>query len=140
MTDTGETTVPSASRGRGRGKRGGFGKYLRARGRRGGGRPAEFHKRLLLEGEEEAEVDTEEAEEIARKYARRPIVSNIYREPNPEEPVLNEDDACSMSIDFRYGRLISRIVCEVEEDPEVDLSSFLERQRLEDSLDAQASL
>ena len=100
MADTGASTVPSASRDRGRRKRGGFGKYLRARGRRGGGRPAEFHTRLLLEGEEETEVDKEEAEEIARKYAKRPIVSNIYREPRPEEPILNEDGACTMSVDF----------------------------------------
>ena len=39
-----------------------------------------------------------------------------------------------------YRRLISRVVGEVEEESEIDLSRFLERQRLEDSLDAQASL
>ncbi|KAI5120621.1 hypothetical protein M0805_009382 [Coniferiporia weirii] len=108
------TTQPA--RGRGRGKsRGGLGKYLRARGRgRGGGRPAEFHKRLVLEDEElvELEEDSEEAKELARKYARRQLGSNADRYAEPE-PVLNSDG-------------------EVDEEPEVDLSSLLARQRFDD--------
>ncbi|OSD03751.1 hypothetical protein PYCCODRAFT_193879 [Trametes coccinea BRFM310] len=98
---------PSRGRGRGRGKsRGGLGKYLRARGRgRGRGRPAEFGKRLLLEDEQEAEVDEEAQAELERKFARRQLTSNADRYAEPE-PELNS------------------------EEPEVDLSSFLERQKL----------
>ena len=75
--------------GRGRGRsRGGLGKYLRARGRRGYGRPAEFNKRLLLEGEGPP-LDDEEAEQVAAnaiKYSRRQLGSNAdrYEEPGPE--------------------------------------------------------
>ncbi|KAH8114857.1 hypothetical protein DFH11DRAFT_1469446, partial [Phellopilus nigrolimitatus] len=107
--------------GRGRGKsRGGLGKYLRARGRGrgGGGRPAEFHKRLVLEDEEVLELDpeSEEAKELAReqarKYARRQLGSNAdqYAE---QEPALNSDG-------------------EVDREPEVDISTFMARQRLDD--------
>ncbi|KAI0698254.1 hypothetical protein BC835DRAFT_1269268 [Cytidiella melzeri] len=109
-----EAATSAPPRGRGRGKsRGGLGKYLRARGRGGGrGRPAEFHKRLLLEGEQEQEVDEEEQKELARKYARRQLGTNAdrYAESDPE---LDSD-----------GEPIV--------EPEVDLSSFLERQRLSD--------
>ncbi|KAF8629454.1 hypothetical protein AX15_003433 [Amanita polypyramis BW_CC] len=115
------TTPPGPSsqegdqtRPRGRGKsRGGLGKYLRARGRRGYGRPAEFNKRLLLEGEAPPE-DDEEAEQIvaenARKYSRRQLTSNAdrYEEPEPElgsdgEPIV---------------------------EPEVNLTTLLEKQKL----------
>ena len=89
---------PPASRGRGRGRsRGGLGKYLRARGRgRSYGRPAEFSKRLVLEGEEkiELESDSEEAKELRRKYASRKIASNADRYAEPE-PVLNSDGICT---------------------------------------------
>lgn len=75
------------ARGRGRG-RGGLGKYLRARGRgRGFGKPAEFGKRLVLEGEEvDEEEDEEAAAERARKFSRRQLGSNAdrYVEPEPE--------------------------------------------------------
>lgn len=95
MADPSEGSTSTAPRGRGRGKRGGLGKYLRARGRRGGGRPAEFRERLVLEGEESGEIDPEEAEEITRKYAKRTIVSSVHRsEPDPE-PILNSDGPCS---------------------------------------------
>ena len=81
-------TPQGASRGRGRVKsRGGYGKYLRARGGgHGRGRPAEFSRRLVLEGEQEAELDEEEAKEVARKYARRQPGTNAdrYVEPEPE--------------------------------------------------------
>jgi len=89
------TTSPTTDRGRGRGKsRGGLGKYLRARGRRGSGRPAEWGKRLVLENEGRAEiVDPEELEEInqkEQKYARRELGTNADRYTE-EEPVLNSD-------------------------------------------------
>ncbi|KAG6846721.1 hypothetical protein H0H93_012236 [Arthromyces matolae] len=100
-------------RGRGRGNRGGLGKYLRAKGRRGGGRPAEFGNRLVLDGEKEEELDEEEAAERAAKYSRRRLGTNAdrYEEPEPElgsdgEPIV---------------------------EPEVDLSAFLEKQRISDS-------
>ncbi|KAG6328747.1 hypothetical protein ID866_10341 [Astraeus odoratus] len=112
MTEEGPTTTDSP-RGRGRGKsksRGGLGKYLRARGRgRGYGRPAEFTKRLVLEGEEQVELDPEEAEELQRKYGRRQLGSNADRYVEPE-PELGSDGE------------------EIKE-PEVDLAAFLERQR-----------
>ena len=81
----------SSARGRGRGRgrsRGGLGKYLRARGRghRGGGRPAVFKERLVLEGEQEDELDEEEAAELAQKFSRRQLGTNAdrYKEPEPE--------------------------------------------------------
>lgn len=72
--------------GRSRGNRGGYGKYLRARGRSQGGRPAEFTHRLLLEGESKEELDEEEAAERQAKYSRRQLGSNAdrYVEPEPE--------------------------------------------------------
>ncbi|KAH9887057.1 hypothetical protein C8Q73DRAFT_714543 [Cubamyces lactineus] len=110
-TSAESSSAPTRGRGRGRGKsRGGLGKYLRARGRgRGRGRPAEFGKRLLLEDEEDVEVDEEEQKELERKFARRQLVSNADRYAEPE-PELNSEGE------------------EVVE-PEVDLSSFLERQK-----------
>ncbi|KAK0472481.1 hypothetical protein IW261DRAFT_1553336 [Armillaria novae-zelandiae] len=97
-------SASGSGRGRGRGKsRGGLGKYLRARGRgRGYGRPAEFHQRLVLEGEAPRE----------RKFSRRQLGTNADRYAEPE-PELGSD-----------GEPIV--------DPEVDLSSFLGRQRLSD--------
>ncbi|KAI0830088.1 hypothetical protein BC628DRAFT_1336843 [Trametes gibbosa] len=110
------STTPARGRGRGRGKsRGGLGKYLRARGRgRGRGRPAEFGKRLLLEGEEAGGLDDEEQKELdrelERKFGRRELASNAdrYAEPEPE-------------LDSGGEELV---------EPEVDLSAFLEKQRL----------
>ena len=82
------STSSTAPRGRGRGKsRGGLGKYLRARGRgRGRGRPAEFGKRLLLEGEMPDDMDEEEIAEMQQKYSRRQLGTNVdrYKEPEPE--------------------------------------------------------
>ncbi|KAG1816853.1 uncharacterized protein BJ212DRAFT_178649 [Suillus subaureus] len=109
------TSEPSRARGRSRGKsRGGLGKYLRARGRGRGGRPAEFHQRLVLEGEEAVDLDpdSEEAKELQQKYAQRHLGSNADRYAEPE-PELDSDGE------------------EIRE-PEVDLSSFLARQRLSD--------
>ena len=72
---------------RGRGKsRGGLGKYLRARGRgRGLGRPAEFGKRLLLDGEGNDE-DHADALDDGKTYSNRPLATNAdrYVEPEPE--------------------------------------------------------
>lgn len=138
-SEASNTTQTPPSRGRGRGKsRGGLGKYLRARGRgRGGGRPAEFHKRLVLEDEEtvELEPDSEEAKELASKYARRQLGSNADRYAEPE-PVLNSDG------EFEYFTTFETLLIPVdtliflgeeEPEPELDLTSFLARQRLDDS-------
>ncbi|KAI0290737.1 hypothetical protein B0F90DRAFT_1854779, partial [Multifurca ochricompacta] len=94
--------------------RGGHGKYLRARGRgHRGGRPAEFQERLLLEGEQPEELDDDEVAEHSARYARRTIGTNAdrYEEPGP---AIGPD-----------GQPII--------EPEVDLSTFLARDRLEDS-------
>ncbi|KAK7026800.1 hypothetical protein VNI00_015458 [Paramarasmius palmivorus] len=118
MSDTASGSGSSSNnRSRGSHKpRGGFGKYLRARGRgRGRGRPAEFRERLLLEGEGPPdEEDEEEAAERIKKYSRRQLGTNAdrYEEPEPElgsdgEPIV---------------------------EPEVDLSAFLEKQRLNDDV------
>ncbi|KAF8063954.1 hypothetical protein FPV67DRAFT_194690 [Lyophyllum atratum] len=115
MSEASSSETPAAGRGRGRGRgnRGGLGKYLRARGRgRGRGRPAEFGKRLLLEDEQEEEEEEEEAAERAAKYSRRQLGTNADRYAEPE-PELGSDG-------------------EPEVEPEVDLSSFLERQRISD--------
>jgi hypothetical protein len=84
MTTPGDSRPAQASRGtRSRGShkpRGGRGKYLRARGRGGRGRPAEFNERLLLEGEMPLALGDEEAAEKARqekaKYGKREMKSN----------------------------------------------------------------
>jgi hypothetical protein len=96
MSDTTPSTNVSdtGSHGRGRGRaRGGLGKYLRARGRghRGGGRPAQFGKRLLLEGEEPLDDEDEELiSERAQKYSRRQLGTNLDRYKD-EEPELGSD-------------------------------------------------
>ncbi|KAF9221755.1 hypothetical protein BS17DRAFT_768412 [Gyrodon lividus] len=118
MADS-STSTPSDNqprgRGRGRGKsRGGLGKYLRARGRgHAYGRPAEVTKRLVLDGEEGEDIDPEEADEMRRKFAKRQLGSNADRYAE-EEPQLDSDGE------------------EIRE-PEIDLSAFLEKQRLSDS-------
>lgn len=108
-----DSTTAHLGRGRGRGSsRGGFGKYLRARGRRGAGRPAQFHERLLLEGEKLEDEDEETVAELRAKYGPRQLGSNADRFAE-SEPELDSD-----------GEPIA--------EPEVDLSKFLERQRLSD--------
>ena len=108
MSSEPSTSEGTQSRGRGRGRgksRGGFGKYLRARGRgRGRGRPAEFTKRLVLEGEEAEELDpdSEEAKELERKYARRHLGTNADRYVEPE-PILNSDGACALYQNSRFA-------------------------------------
>ncbi|KAI1790886.1 hypothetical protein LXA43DRAFT_890266 [Ganoderma leucocontextum] len=119
MSDSAEGSSAGAGergRGRGRGKsRGGLGKYLRARGRgRGRGRPAEFGKRLVLDGEEVLDLDEEEQKayerELQQKFGRRQLGTNADRYVEFEPELDSEGE-------------------EVVE-PEVDLSAFLERQRL----------
>ncbi|TFK26912.1 hypothetical protein FA15DRAFT_244372 [Coprinopsis marcescibilis] len=113
---TSDSSSRGTGRGRGRGKsRGGLGKYLRARGRghRGGGRPAVFNQRLLLEGEGPDDEEEEAAKaELAIKYSRRNLGTNADRYAE-EEPELGSD-----------GEPIV--------EPDVDLSDFLERQRITD--------
>lgn len=88
MSDITPSSAPegSSAPSRGRGKRGGFGKSVRARGR--GKRfttPAPFR----VNQEEDEEVDEEEAERERAKYARRNMASNADRyeekEPDPGE-------------------------------------------------------
>jgi len=102
------------ARGRGyRQSRGGRGKYLRARGRDYHiGRPAEFQARLLLEGEQPELLDEAEAAELEARYTRRTLGTNAHRYEEPE-PEIGAD-----------GQPI--------EEPEIDLSAFLARQRVED--------
>ncbi|KAH9476722.1 hypothetical protein JR316_0010636 [Psilocybe cubensis] len=120
MADAGESSAGAASQGRGRGRgksRGGLGKYLRARGRgRGMGRPAQFGTRLLLEGEGAEQLTEEEqaerAQELAQKYSRRSLGTNADR--YKEEEVELDSDG------------------EPVVEPEVDLSAFLEKQKISD--------
>ncbi|KAG8997941.1 hypothetical protein FRB90_012404 [Tulasnella sp. 427] len=101
-------------------RRGGFtGKAQRARGKRGFGKPAAFGTRLYLEGDkvrkdetEMTEEELEQAQENARKYSRRELGSNAHRYEEPEEVEKAEGEE------------------EEEPEPEVDLSKFLEKQRL----------
>ncbi|KAI0053488.1 hypothetical protein FA95DRAFT_1552549 [Auriscalpium vulgare] len=112
---TADSSPSSATRarGRGRGNRGGLGKYLRARGRRGAGRPAVFNERLVLDGEGSQELEEEEARERELKYSRRQLGTNADRYVEPEPEIGSDGE-------------------EVVE-PEVDISKFLERQRLDDA-------
>ncbi|KAF9526200.1 hypothetical protein CPB83DRAFT_495904 [Crepidotus variabilis] len=118
-TPSTDSSTSSSNRGRGRGKsRGGLGKYLRARGRGRGGRPAEFSQRLLLEGEGRSHLTEEEAaeaeKELREKYGRRNLGTNADRYKE-EEPELDSD-----------GEPIV--------EPEVDLSTFLEKQKISDDV------
>ncbi|KAF7976555.1 hypothetical protein HWV62_6213 [Athelia sp. TMB] len=133
------TTVSEGTRGRGRGKsRGGLGKYLRARGRGGGrGRPAEFGTRLLLEGEKPLDLDPESEEAIAareyqQRFSKRQLGSNADRYPEPE-PTLNSDGAVFVPHIASFVDIGPKSTGEEEVEPEVDLSSFLERQRISDA-------
>ena len=95
--DSTSSVPPSRGRGgsRGRSNRGGFGKYLRARGNKGTGRPAVWKPKLLPEGEGPGGEDDEEVrearEEVARKYAKRQLGSNADR--YQEEPELDSEGA-----------------------------------------------
>lgn len=86
MTDT-TTSTPLPRRGK---SRGGLGKYLRARGRRGYGRPAEFTQRLVLEDEMQDEEDEELKAEQTQKYSKRRLASNADRYVE-QEPELDSD-------------------------------------------------
>ncbi|KAF8587704.1 hypothetical protein K439DRAFT_1407267, partial [Ramaria rubella] len=102
--------------------RGGLGKYLRARGRRGTGRSAEFGKRLVLESEERndksgSEDDEDERHALGNKYAKRQLGTNADRYEEPQ-------------VDLHHQ----------ESEPEVDLSTFLAKQRLTDQEDRKHSV
>lgn len=108
MEDGSSSTQPSRGTPKSRGShkpRGGFGKYLRARGRgagRGrGGRPAEWGKRLVLEGEQDVELDEEEAKEMQAKYSRRQLGTNVDRYKEPEPELDSDGKVCSWYI-FKY--------------------------------------
>ncbi|KAF8494919.1 hypothetical protein F5888DRAFT_1714145 [Russula emetica] len=119
MSDETRYSQPSSSTStgaRGRGyirSRRRTGKHIRARGRGyRGGLPARFQERLTLDGEQSEQLDEAEAAELEARYARRTVGTNAdrYEEPEPE-----------IGLD---GQPIP--------EPEVDLSAFLERQRMED--------
>ncbi|KAG8907615.1 hypothetical protein FRB99_003311 [Tulasnella sp. 403] len=104
--------------------RSGRGKALRARGKKSFGRPATFGERLLLpedkphggrEGKEGEEGSEGEEQNDQARYARRQLVSNAHRydEPEPETDENGEDI----------------------EEPEVDLSTFLQKQRLTENVE-----
>lgn len=101
METAADTSAAAGTRGRGRGRgksRGGLGKYLRARGRgRGGGRPAEFHKRMVLEGEGQEELDEEEQRELQQKFSRRQLGTNADRYTE-QEPELDSDGEHSIAV------------------------------------------
>lgn len=119
--------VTDATRGRRRG-RGGIGKYLRARGRRGTGRPAEFVTRLNPEDENDAAEEDSEAEDQLKKYAKRQIETNAHRYEEPEAD-LNCNFILVLFFFHEYRRAF---LAEEQPEPEVDLSSFLAKQRLTD--------
>jgi hypothetical protein len=123
--------VSPASRPRGK-PRGGLGKYLRARGRghRGGGRPAEFKERLLLDGERSIDDEDEEVIlEREQKFSKRQLGRNDDRYKE-EEPALGSDGALVQCIHDNHHA--NFYVGEPIAEPEVDLSAFLARQRLQD--------
>ncbi|KAH6886101.1 hypothetical protein BKA70DRAFT_1335721 [Coprinopsis sp. MPI-PUGE-AT-0042] len=102
----GDTSSSNSSRGRGRGRsnRGRLGKYLRARGR--------GHRIEAVVNPLHDEEDAEEKAERLAKFSRRQLGTNADRYAE-EEPELELD-----------GEPIV--------EPEVDLSEFMERQRISD--------
>jgi len=84
----------------------------RARGCRGLPPPSQYQEQLTPDGEQSEQFDEAEAAELEARYARRTIGTNAdrYEEPEPE-----------IGLD---GQPIP--------ETEVDLSAFLERQRMED--------
>jgi hypothetical protein len=111
MSESPPSTSASSGRGSGRARgrsRGGIGKYLRARGRRGAGRPAEFRERLLLDGDRPEELDEEEAAEQAQKYSRRHLGTNADRYKDPE-PELDSDGVCSLVVVLRDAKWLFHV-------------------------------
>ena len=94
----------------------------------------------MLEGEGPEDEDDEEAkearEEMARKYTRRQLGSNADRYKE-EEPELDSEGASVLptSTDPNVVFLIAWCCDTGEEikEPEIDLSNFLARQRLDDA-------
>jgi len=74
----------------------------------------------VLEGEEQEDVEEEEQRELEQKFARRQLGSNADRYVEPEPELDSEGEAVA--------------------EPEVDLSSFLERQRISDGPSSSALL
>ena len=133
------TSVPTSVRGRGRGKsRGGLGKYLRARGRGGRGRPAEFNTRLVLENERKLteEEEAEIAREIREKYSKRQLGTNEDRYKEEEVELDSDGEYRNQSVYVGFTGFI-RLAGTGEPivEPEINLSNFLERQRLTDDTD-----
>lgn len=93
----------------------------------------------MLEGEGPEDEEDEEAkeakEEIARKYAKRRLGTNAdrYEEEGPE---LDSEGTCVFTI-LIWGRCLIPWCCDAGEEvkePEVDLSNFLARQKLDDGV------
>ncbi|KAH7098073.1 hypothetical protein BKA62DRAFT_402694 [Auriculariales sp. MPI-PUGE-AT-0066] len=81
---SGDSASSGSARGRGR-SRGGVGKFLRARGRRGPALRADFSRRATGDTDDE-DLDSEEERLERAKYARRAMASNAdrYEEPEPD--------------------------------------------------------
>ena len=77
------------------------------------------------------EMDEEEIAEMQKKYARRELGTNVdrYKEPEPE---LDSEGACMRPERSKVYYVTHSYILVGEEivEPEVDLSAFLERQRL----------
>ena len=100
-----------------------------------------WKQRLLLDGEGPEDEDDEEArearEEMARRYSRRHLGSNAERYKE-EEPELDSEGTCLPSEPIQIWGFLSHVAgyCDTGEEikePEVDLSNFLARQRLDDA-------
>ncbi|EJU00405.1 hypothetical protein DACRYDRAFT_100935 [Dacryopinax primogenitus] len=106
LPDT-NTAAPDLGRGRGRGRGTNRGKALRARGRRAL-RAADWRGTASGRGEEEADEEREEREAFMARFESRELGSNLARYEESKE------------------------ADEKEEAEEVDLTAFIERQRLGD--------
>lgn len=84
--------------------RGGLGKYLRAKGRRGTGRPAQFSERLLLEGEGPVDEDDEEEAERMQKFSRRQLGTNAERYVEPAPELDSDGITPQLTLSSRYPR------------------------------------
>ena len=117
------TFHPPGRRAHGRGR-------TRGRGFRGG-RPAVFRERLLLEGEQPDELNEEEVAELEAHYAKRTLSSNADRYEE-REPEIGSDGMVVSPTVLALLKQFHPPTGQPIVDPEVDLSAFLARQRLED--------
>jgi hypothetical protein len=104
------------------------GKYLPAQGHRfRGGLPPDGERPDHLD-----EVEAAELEQLEARYGRRPLGTNAdrYEEPEPEigPDGMNNIDVHIMRCDLNVTSSTGQPIAE----PEVDLTAFLERQRMED--------